>query len=208
MNGFQFPNISRGAVFTGSWGRGRILTEAIAQEIMKHGIDVRLRPAVSTDQDLGLIAGSTIEVIEEPTEPTIASFTLCHLFGHLIQFADPERYNHLVRAVSKALPILLGDAFWQEFYAYEREAFGYGAALLESAVPADAVLKGLYSNFMEVDFLHFRSVITTGERPNRSEYLDMVRRRYQSFPETPAIEPLLIPNVDWSRLKGVEATIY
>ena len=37
---------------------------------------------------------------------------------------------------------------------------------------------------------------------------EVVRRRYQSFPETPAIEPLLIPDVNWSRLKNVEATIY
>ena len=93
--------------------------EAIVRRIQEYGVEVRLRDGASLDEDLGRISGSTIEVVSDPVEPTIALFTMCHLFGHLVQFTDRGRYMHLLDPVSKAPPNLLDDDFWQEFYAYE-----------------------------------------------------------------------------------------
>jgi len=183
------------------------LTEEIVREIQKHGIRARLRPLTSVDEDLGRISGSTIEVVTDPVETTVAAFTLCHLFGHMVQFTTLDRYKHLIDPVSQTPPVLLSAEFWREFYAYEREAFGYGAALLENVIPSNA-LRSRYANFMEVDFEHFREYITTGKRLNRIKYRDKVLQGYASHPRVVPIEPLSVSGVIWTKLEGVEATIY
>jgi len=182
--------------------------EEIVREVQKHGIRVHLRLPASIDEDLGRMSHSTIEVVMDPVETTVAPFTLCHLFGHMVQFTTVDRYKHLIDPVSQAPPIFLSEEFWQEFYAYEREAFGYGACLLENAVPANDVVRSRYANFMKVDFDHFREYVSTGKRLNRTEYRAKLLDRYVSHPRAAPIEPLSISGVNWPRLASVEATIY
>jgi hypothetical protein len=184
------------------------MTALIAREIQKHGIGVELRSPASIDDDLGRISGSTIEVVTDPLEATIAAFTLCHLFGHMVQFTTVDRYRHVIDPVSEPPPISLNDEFWQSFYCYEREAFGYGACLLENAVPTDDHLRSLYANFMKVDFDHFRKYISSGNRVNRAEYRATLLHRYMSRPMVIHVEPLSISAVEWSNLASVKATIY
>ena len=182
--------------------------QAIVREIQKHGIRVRLRPAVAADKDLGRISSSTVEVVRDPFERTIEAFTLCHMFGHMVQFTTPERYEQLLDPVSKTPPIELSEDFWGAFYAYEREAYGYGATLLESSIPIDDALRSRYANFMEVDFKYFRKYISTNRRSTRTDYRAKVLRRYESYPVAVPIAPLPFSNVKWMQIGDIKATIY
>jgi len=179
----------------------------IVSEIQRHGIRVELRSPVSLDEDLGRISASTIEVIIDPVE-TITAFTLCHLFGHMIQFTSLDRYRHLIEAVSPTPPVSLSPEFWRQFYAYEREAFGYGECLLEQTALADSELRSQYANFMELDFEHFRSYVSTGKRLNRRQYRGSLLKRYRSNPSTAPIESRSLARVEWWKLAKVEARIY
>jgi len=184
------------------------MRDAITQEIMSFGVEVIVVQAVSPDEDLGRIAGSTLEVVDDPNEPTIAPFTLCHLFGHLVQFTTRDRYEHLIGPVSQTPPVILPESFWQEFHVYEREAFGYGAAILESAVHPNDDLRGKYADFMETDFEHFRSFISTGRKPGRSEYRIRLQSRYELSSGTIHIAPIAIPRVEWANIQSVEVAIF
>ena len=126
----------------------------------------------------------------------------------MVQFTSVDRYKHLIDPVSQAPPILLSEEFWREFYAYEREAFGYGACLLENIIPANDALRSRYANFMEVDFDHFREYVSTNKRLNRTGYRARLVQRYASHPMAAPIEPLSVSGVIWTKLKGIEATIY
>ncbi len=179
---------------------------AILREIEKCGLRVRLHPAVATDEDLGRICGSTIEVVEDPLERTIEAFTLCHLFGHMIQFTTLSQYEKLLGAVSGTPPTQLSDNFWSAFYAYELEAYGYGGTLLENSLPADDVLRSRYATFMELDFNHFRIYTTTGNRLDRTRYREKLLQSYNR-PVTTLIKPLPISGVNWSNLSTLEARI-
>ncbi len=182
--------------------------QEIVREIQKHGIRVRLRPAVAGDKDLGRISGSTIEVVRDPLERTIEAFTLCHMFGHMVQFTTPTRYKHLLDRVSKPPPIQLSEDFWGAFYAYEREAYGYGATLLERSSPTNDALRSQYANFMGVDFEHFRHYITTNHRSDRAGYRTKLLRRYASCPITTPITALSFSTVNWANLISTDAIIY
>jgi hypothetical protein len=184
------------------------MIDAIIRQIKTHGVEVRLRSAVSANEELGRISQTVLEVVEDSEEPTVEAFTLCHLFGHLIQFTTRDRYQHLIDPVSETPPVHLSDSFWREFHAYEQEAFGYGASILESAVLPNSALKSQYANFMEIDFEHFRSFITTGTRSNRQEYRAKLQGRYASLPLVAPIAPISIPKVNWAEFSGVEVTIY
>ena len=180
----------------------------IVREIQQYGIQVNLRFPVSVDEDLGRISGSIIEVVTDPVEPTITAFTLCHLFGHMIQFTNMEKYRHLIEPVSRKPPVFLSEEFWQKFYVYEREAFAYGLCLLENAISPDGHLLNQYSNFMDLDFGHFREYITSGKRLNRIEYRTKLLYCYASHPAIIPLKPLPIDGVDWSNSTNIEALIY
>jgi hypothetical protein len=187
------------------------LTDVVARKIQEYGIEVKMLSMGSNDDDLGRISGSTIEVVVDPLETIIGTFTLCHLFGHMVQFTTMGRYKHLTDAVSQGPPVILSEGFWREFYAYEREAFGYGALLLDKAIAVVWVGSGLrnrYANFMEVDFQHFRDYMTGKKRLDRGKYREKFLHRCISHPAATPIRPLPISDVVWSKLEGVEATIY
>jgi hypothetical protein len=182
-------------------------TDAITQEIMRFGVEVVVTQAVSADDDLGRITGSTLEVVDDPKEATIAPFTLCHLFGHLVQFTTRDRYEHLIGPVSQHPPVILPESFWQEFYEYEREAFGYGATILESAVHPSNDLRVKYADFMETDFEHFQAFVSTGRRADRNTYRSNYQRRQLSHSDVRQICPLPIPRVNWAPLRGIDVAI-
>lgn len=195
-------------VGTAAFDAMRQITDRIIHEIQQFGIQVKLRFPVSSEEDLGHISGSIIEVVTDSVEPTITPFTLCHLFGHMIQFTNINKYRHLIDPVSRKPPVLLSEGFWQEFYAYEREAYAYGVCLLESKISTDGSLLSKYANFMNVDFEHFREYVTSGKRLDRIAYRTRLLHRYASHPTTIPFEPLSIAGVEWGRLSNVEATIY
>jgi hypothetical protein len=184
------------------------MTDAITQEIMSFGVEVIVKQPLSPDDDLGRITGCTLEVVDDPKELTIAPFTLCHLFGHLVQFTTRDRYEHLIGPVSEPPPVVLPESFWQEFHAYEREAFGYGATILERAVHPNDDMRVKYADFMETDFEHFRSFISTGRKPGRSEYRIRLQSRYELSPGTIHIAPIAIPRVEWANIQSVEVAIF
>lgn len=185
-----------------------VLIQKIIQQIESHGINVRVSLPASVHDDLGRISGSTITVVGDNEEPTIPAFTLCHLFGHLIQLTTPDQYRHLIDAVDHAPPVMLSDEFWVAFYSYEREAFAYGAVLLERAAGHDEILQKRYSIFMEMDFEHFREYMTTTKRLNRLQFRAELVRRYLED-ENPLHIPLKpFAEVSWPSLKLIDAAIF
>ncbi len=183
------------------------LFAAIAQQVEQFGVYVKLRQVETLDGDLGRILNHSIEVVDDIHDPSIPVFTLCHLFGHLVQFSESSRYKRLTDEVSFPPPALLPAAFWNEFRAFEHEAFRYGAALLFANGEVSEELLQRYAAYFEVDSALFREYITTGRRSSRQRYRQEIERHYKHGVFVP-ITPLAIPAIEIARLAGVDATIF
>lgn len=109
-------------------------------------------------------------------------FTVAHLFGHLVQNLNYDRYSHLTSRVEGAKPVVVDDAFRVAFYEYEVEAFRIGKGLMQACFEADRELDSKYTLFMETDFAHFWHFITTGERGDAATFNEILEEAYLAWP--------------------------
>ena len=178
------------------------LTTCVARQIEDFGVVVVLAPETSTADDLGSIQGAKLRVVDDKAEPEITAFTLCHLFGHLIQLSDRKRYEHLIDPVAAPPPVALPESFWHAFYEYEHEAFRYGATVLKLCTCDSKDIMAKYSGFMEVDFQQFRNYISTGLRTDREAYRALARTAFATSGDLRILSPKPLPLViDWKTLR-------
>lgn len=184
------------------------LSGCVASLIAGFGVKVALAPEASATDDLGSIQGVTLRVVDDKAQPEITAFTLCHLFGHLIQLTDRKRYQHLIDPVAAPPPITLPDSFWKAFHEYEYEAFSYGATVLKLCTCDwnDVIVK--YSKFMDVDFRQFRNYISTGIRTDRDAYRLLAQTAFTTSGDFKILSPKSLPRaIDWKTLPNEHIAI-
>lgn len=177
------------------------LATCVARRIESFGVAVVMAPETSTTDDLGSIQGAQLRVVDDKAEPEITAFTLCHLFGHLIQLSDRKRYEHLIDPVAAPPPVTLPESFWRVFHEYEHEAFSYGATVLKLCSGESKDLMAKYSKFMEVDFQQFRNYMSTGLRTDRDAYRVLVQAAFATSGDLRILSPKPLPlAIDWKSL--------
>ena len=105
-------------------------------------------------------------------------FTIAHLFGHLVQFLDSDKYAHLTKRVEAPKPMAVDEEFRTAFYEYEVEAFRLGKGLMMSCFEVSREIDSKYTLFLETDFAHFWHFITTGEKDDLSTFNQMLVEAY------------------------------
>jgi len=125
-------------------------------------------------------------------------FTIAHLFGHYIQFANYDKYKVLIQQVKKEpKPIELPTNFKEDFYNYELEAFEIGKCLLQNITNFDEETERKYQIFFETDFDLFFDYLTKGIQQTPDAFNVELKKRFKSdrkkrvplnakeFPKTP-----------------------
>lgn len=110
-----------------------------------------------------------IDIRERGTMGTL--FIMCHVFGHLVQYATTKKYSDLLAVVnSRPLPLDLDDDFKKRYFLYEKEAFQIGKGLMEQVIDVDGELDKLFQIFMYTDYEHFWQYLVTGHSSSREEF--------------------------------------
>lgn len=164
----------------------------------KYGLKVDF---ISTDDERVAIAELSQHTIlvNTASRDTIGMiFTIAHLFGHYIQFADYEKYRELIQKVKEEpKPLKLNKAFKVSFYEYELEAFQIGKCLLEKVTEFDNEVERKYQIFFETDFDIFWDYLTLGKNQTPDNFNVELHRRFKQdkkkrnplksldFPNTP-----------------------
>ena len=122
-------------------------------------------------------------------------FIMCHVFGHLVQYATTKKYSDILAVVnSRPLPLKLDDDFKKRYFIYEKEAFQIGKGLMSKVFVVDKELDKLYQIFMYADYEHFWEYLTTGRSLSREEFNcrfeDMKRSMKKEIKDPlPSIDP-------------------
>lgn len=110
-----------------------------------------------------------IDIHERGTMGTL--FIMCHVFGHLVQYATTKKYSDLLAVVNnRPLPLDLDEDFKKRYFVYEKEAFQIGKGLMEQVIDVDSELDKLYQVFMHADYEHFWQYLVTGHSSSREEF--------------------------------------
>ncbi|HVU95540.1 MAG TPA: hypothetical protein VHE34_09960 [Puia sp.] len=139
---------------------------------------------VAIDDDRVAIAELTqhkILVNTSSRAPLEIVFTIAHLFGHYIQFANYEKYRSLIQKVKEEpKPLQLPKGFKAGFYDYEMEAFQIGKKLLENIQKFDPELERKYQLFFETDFELFWQFLTVGTKQSAESFNRELNQRYET----------------------------
>jgi hypothetical protein len=167
----------------------------LSRSVQERGLSVVVLDEPPNTLDLGLIDGQRLVVVSSAHETTLAPFTLCHLFGHSVQFQHFEAYRALVSTVSQGPPLFLSEGFWNDFWQYEMEAFGYGRTLFASVGRVHPRIERCYAQFMAADFFRFRHFITTGKQSDREAFCAQLQTLYSDTTSVVrSIPPLPVPD--------------
>lgn len=141
----------------------------------RYGIRVVTRDI--PDPLIGDLDGAEIHV-DFAITPEQRLFLLAHLFGHTVQWnTSPEAFDK-----GQLLRPPVDEALMPTLLAYEREAAGYGLALLHDAgiLQADQWL----SDYSACDLAYLAHFYRTGEKRNAMSFWRQ---------DTPLVEPGAIP---------------
>lgn len=138
----------------------------------KYNLDVQLIEApLSFAKEIAHWSNSRliIDIRERGTMGTL--FIMCHVFGHLVQYATTKKYSNLLAVVnSRPLPLDLDDDFKKRYFVYEKEAFQIGKGLMVQVIDVDSEFDKLYQIFMYADYEHFWQYLVTGHSSSREEF--------------------------------------
>ena len=108
------------------------------------------------------------------------AFVISHLFGHMVQYLDFEKYKTLVEQTSFKPPLSLSAGFKASFREYEAEAFSYGFFALSSiASGIDSNLYHKYLAYFNLDFDRYWIYLTTGEVTTNDQFNRLLEEYYQ-----------------------------
>lgn len=173
------------------------------------GIEVHFINTDIEGIEIGELKNGTIILNTNSRDELSLVFTIAHLFGHYCQFRNYERYRHLVEAVEKPVPIKLDNDFKENFWQYEKEAFGIGKALMMEAFLVSKELDNRYQTFMLTDFEHFWDYITTAKNEGIAEFNKRLENNYnQNLQFEEQIQPIAVPELSDSEQVKIEVTIY
>jgi hypothetical protein len=134
--------------------------------------------------DMGSFSGKRILINAEARDELGLVFILAHLFGHMVQFSNYEKYRHLVEAVEKPKPLKLSLGFKKAFRGYEGEAAEIGKGLLEKVFGKNSgyvkSIDGRFQTYMDTDFrIYWHQYLMAGRQVTSREFNTAVRMDYQ-----------------------------
>jgi hypothetical protein len=134
----------------------------------KFGVNVFLKGMALTNwsEDIGEFEGMAISVNPAARNVRDSIFVICHLFGHMIQFSEFDKYRNLVEAVDRPKPLKLRWAFKRQFAQYELEAYCYGRELMRRSLgePFAAAMDDAYHLYFRTDLELFFRYVASGRR--------------------------------------------
>ena len=160
-----------------------IMLERVVAVLKKQGVDVHFVESDNEGIEIGELKNGRITLNTRSRDKLSMVFTIAHLYGHYNQFRNYSKYKHLIETVEKHVPIQLGHEFKQEFWEYEKEAFGIGKTLMNESFSVTEEIDQKYQTFMVTDFEHFWNYITTGTGESISEFNDRLVKNYLSYPK-------------------------
>jgi hypothetical protein len=130
--------------------------------------------------EIGALTDKRILINKKSRDDVGVLFVIAHLFGHMVQFSNYEKYRHLVEEVEKPKPLSLSESFWLEFYEYECEAYRIGETLfLEALGPITAdLLDERFQIYRDTDFVMFKKFLKTGRQISIDEFNEILDRNY------------------------------
>jgi hypothetical protein len=149
----------------------------------EYGVEIKKENAGSENYvNIADFSGKTIRVNTSVRGDEELIFIIAHLFGHMVQFSNYPHYKELVEETERPKPLQLSEEFKAAFYAYEREGYAIGKALLEQALGPTKTeqLDERYQLYLETDFTAFWSYITTGVQISSVEFEKKLRENYRS----------------------------
>lgn len=182
------------------------MLNCIIAVLKNKNIEVHFIQSVKDDIEIGELKNGRITLNTDSRDDLSLVFTIAHLFGHYIQFRNYSKYKHLVETVEQTVPLQLSENFKQDFFNYEKEAYGIGKSLMNDSFPVTEDIDQKYQSFMITDFEHFWHYITTGHRAGLKEFNKLLNINYANHPkfENP-INPILVP--DYSKEETITARV-
>jgi hypothetical protein len=147
----------------------------------KFGVSVFLQDMVLTNwsEDVGEFQGNAISVNPAARNVRDSIFVICHLFGHMIQFSEFDKYRNLVEAVDRPKPLKLRLAFKRRFAQYELEAYCYGRELMRRSLgePFAATMDEAYHLYFRTDLELFFRYVASGRRNTVQAFSHAIRAK-------------------------------
>ena len=156
------------------------LQQIIAFLKTRYGIEIVLTESIEDNVEIAELVNKKIIVNTTARDSEAILFVIAHLFGHMVQFTNYEKYRLLVETVERPKPLALSNEFKQAFYKYEVEAYKIGKGLLESII-SDSDMNLLdehYQIYLETDFNVFWEYLTTGDQASISEFNTVLNKQY------------------------------
>lgn len=138
-------------------------------------VEVGLSPRdVSAAVEYANLRNGTIQLSAVRSEEQ-QGFVLAHVFGHLVQYLDSDRYAPLISKVETPPPIHFEPEDERAYLDYEMEAFGWGEVLMRACARVPAELFNRYRAFAAVDFRTYLSYLKTGVQTDPDSFQTMLR---------------------------------
>lgn len=163
------------------YSKPNVILRLMVKTLNKHGINVYLSRSAQEGIDIAQLQNKKISINTGARDTLSTVFTIAHLYGHLVQYTNYNKYAHLIEAVSKDKPLRLDEEFKKQFYQYEREAFRIGKGLMLQASNMTKEIDSKYFIFMNTDFNHFWSYITTGKKGDIETFNQMLKENYKHW---------------------------
>jgi len=154
------------------------LLEDLVIELKNRKIRVHYIESKNDNINVAELKNSNIFVNITSRDELSVAFTIAHLYGHLIQFKDYEKYKHLIEIVKRPVPVNLSKRFLSEFWRYEKEAFCIGKGLLIDIGYMNFEIERKYSVFLQTDYNYFMKYLTTGENCNIEDFNKLLIENY------------------------------
>jgi hypothetical protein len=151
----------------------------------RYDIDVIIRD-FSEDEgvDIGAIRHKKILIDRRSRGELGILFVMAHLFGHMVQFTDYEKYRHIVETEEKnEKPIKLSDEFKKEFFDYEVEGYRIGKSFMKEVLGESEVeaVDEKYQIYLNTDFELFWNYLTKAEHTSIEDFNVILEERYRSW---------------------------
>ncbi|MEX0315152.1 MAG: hypothetical protein AB3N18_13320 [Allomuricauda sp.] len=171
------------------------MLDGLVRELQKRNINVDFISSPEEGIEIGELKEGNIVLNKNSRDELSMIFTIAHLFGHYCQFKNYKKYKHLIETVEKPVPLKLDDDFKNQFWEYEREAFGIGKTLMSKAFSISSDFESKYQIFMITDFEHFWEYITTGKNQGVEAFNKRLRSNYsKKAPFKSTIKSIPIPH--------------
>lgn len=176
------------------------ITKASAFLKDRYGIEVIIDDFPEEEGvEIGALSHKKILINRKSRGEMEVLFVMAHLFGHMVQFTNYEKYRYLVETTEQPKPLVLSDDFKQAFFDYEVEGYLIGKALLEEVLGKEeaAALDEKFQVYLHTDFDTFWDYLVTGNQITIADFNALLSKNYEQWrgTYTEPLESIPLPSV-------------